>query len=187
MGARERRLWWTVALVLAAIYATVDLAQTFLLALRGRGWLGPSVWTLVACAALAVVVLVARARPRPPEIVLFVVMAVLYGWILARLDIIQERIHFVQYGLVAGLAYEALAERWRGRPGLPWRAAAGAALVAALAGWVDEGIQALRPNRVYDLRDVGFNALAGVLVALTMALRSILRAGVRAGSRAGSR
>ena len=33
----------------------------------------------------------------------------------------------------------------------------------ALLGWIDEGIQAILPNRVYDIRDVGFNALAGLM------------------------
>ena len=36
-------------------------------------------------------------------------------------------------------------------------------------GWLDEGIQALLPNRVDDIRDVGFNALAG-LMAITARL-----------------
>ena len=30
-------------------------------------------------------------------------------------------------------------------------------------GWLDEGIQWLLPGRVYDLRDVGFNALAAAM------------------------
>jgi len=33
--------------------------------------------------------------------------------------------------------------------------------LAAATGYVDEAIQYFLPNRVYDLRDVGFNALAG--------------------------
>jgi VanZ family protein len=36
-------------------------------------------------------------------------------------------------------------------------------VVTALLGWLDEGIQAVLPNRVYDIRDVGVNALAGLL------------------------
>jgi len=35
--------------------------------------------------------------------------------------------------------------------------------VTAILGWLDEGIQAILPNRVYDVRDVGFNALAGLM------------------------
>jgi VanZ family protein len=35
--------------------------------------------------------------------------------------------------------------------------------VTALIGWLDEGIQALLPNRFYDIQDVGFNALAALM------------------------
>jgi VanZ family protein len=45
-------------------------------------------------------------------------------------------------------------------------------LVTTVLGWLDEAFQWLVPDRVYDLRDVGFNALAGlVAVAATSALR----------------
>ncbi len=30
-------------------------------------------------------------------------------------------------------------------------------------GWIDEGIQSLLPNRVYDMRDVGVNAIAALM------------------------
>jgi VanZ family protein len=30
-------------------------------------------------------------------------------------------------------------------------------------GCLDEGIQAILPNRVYDIRDIGFNAAAGLM------------------------
>jgi hypothetical protein len=34
------------------------------------------------------------------------------------------------------------------------------------AGWIDELIQGLLPTRYYDLRDVAFNAAAGLLALL---------------------
>ena len=40
--------------------------------------------------------------------------------------------------------------------------------LTALAGWGDEGIQAVLPNRYYELRDVGLNVAAGVLVVVSM-------------------
>ena len=79
------------------------------------------------------------------------------------MSVLQERLHLVEYGAVA-LAFRAAfaARRADGRaPALPAAAAAFGATVAA--GWLDEGIQALLPNRYYDIRDVGFNALAGAL------------------------
>ncbi|MCK5438817.1 MAG: hypothetical protein KAI97_02685 [Gemmatimonadetes bacterium] len=43
--------------------------------------------------------------------------------------------------------------------------------MTALLSWLDEGIQALLPSRVYDLRDVGVNALAGLMaIAASLAL-----------------
>ena len=39
-----------------------------------------------------------------------------------------------------------------------------AVLVNGVAGWGDEGIQALLPSRVYELRDVALNFGGGVLV-----------------------
>ncbi len=44
-------------------------------------------------------------------------------------------------------------------------------VATALLGLLDEGIQVLIPNRVFDIRDVGFNALAGLIaVAASVAL-----------------
>jgi hypothetical protein len=41
-----------------------------------------------------------------------------------------------------------------------------AVLITALLGLLDESIQALLPNRVFDMIDVGFNALAGFMAII---------------------
>ena len=43
-----------------------------------------------------------------------------------------------------------------------------AVVLTGIVGWVDEAIQAVLPNRVYDLRDVAFN-----LVAASISVASI--------------
>ena len=49
--------------------------------------------------------------------------------------------------------------------------------VAGAAGWADEGIQFLLPNRYYDWRDVGLNLLGAVLaVGAAAALAEARRA-----------
>ncbi len=48
-------------------------------------------------------------------------------------------------------------------------------VVTALLGWIDEGIQSLLPNRAYDLRDVGFNALAGLMAIVASLLLALAR------------
>jgi hypothetical protein len=45
-------------------------------------------------------------------------------------------------------------------------------LFVAAAGWIDEGIQALLPSRYYDLRDVAFNAAAGLMALAAIAIFS---------------
>ena len=44
-----------------------------------------------------------------------------------------------------------------------------AIVATALLGWLDEAIQLFLPDRVYDLRDVGFNALAGLMAVVASA------------------
>jgi hypothetical protein len=43
-------------------------------------------------------------------------------------------------------------------------------VLTATAGWLDEGIQYLLPNRWYDLADVALNAASGALGAGLVAL-----------------
>jgi hypothetical protein len=79
-----------------------------------------------------------------------------------------EAVHIVEYGVLGLLALRALALGARDALLAP-----GAALLAACVGLVDEGLQWLAPKRVWDLRDIGINALAAaggpVLLALGVA------------------
>jgi hypothetical protein len=80
-----------------------------------------------------------------------------------------ERTHLPEYGVAAWLSWRAI------HPLVPGRFAgyAAAAALAAAIGYVDELIQWVVPGRVYDLRDVGMNALGAVLgMVVLAALRS---------------
>ena len=88
-------------------------------ALRARGLLAISVWAMLgACAAVTLIVIV-RQRPGPCEAALLVLTGGVYLLLLHRLDIIQERIHLVEYGVVGGRFYGASHERWGDRAGEP--------------------------------------------------------------------
>jgi len=80
-----------------------------------------------------------------------------------RIDSWEERTHLIEYGIVAALIHQALLERVRNGRHVPAPAALSVA-VTALLGALDEIIQALLPSRVFDVRDIGFNALAGFMV-----------------------
>ena len=75
---------------------------------------------------------------------------------------LEERTHLFEYGIVAVLIYQALGERAQNGRRVPVPAAL-ALVVTALLGWLDEGIQALLPSRVYDNFDVLSNAIAALI------------------------
>jgi len=182
---RERRLWLLVAGVVLFIYASAYFVVFLLDALRTRGLLAAAIWGGVIVAAAAALAFLVRARPGRWEVALLAAAGGAYLLLLRHLQIVQERIHLIEYGLVGGLAYAALLERW---PDEGAGAAAGerrrwqrwpaawAIVIAAAAGWGDELVQALLPNRYYDLRDVATNAEAAALLVLVLAARRKLRA-----------
>jgi hypothetical protein len=166
---RERNYWLAAALLVLGTWSTLYWARFVANWLRDRGWITFTMWLIFAVAAAGVVALVVRGRPRRLELLVLVPFAALYaGVVLSLRARPEEALHFVQYGWVGGLLFFALGERrrrlppgsWLGRPGV---AALLAILFTLAAGWADEGIQYLLPNRYYDLRDVAFNAMAGAL------------------------
>ena len=165
---RDRRLWLWALIVLVAIFATLGPVGTLVEALRGRTLLRLSGALVLLLVAGVIVGLWARRRPSLSEIgVTAGAMAVyLLAWI--RMQHPEERTHLIENGLVAVLIHQALIERLRHKR-RELKTAVLAVVVTALLGWLDEGIQAILPNRYYDIRDVGFNALAG-LMAVTVSL-----------------
>ena len=169
-SGRERRLWlWTLAALLA-IYATLGPARTLADALRGRNLLQVS---LALGGLLLVVALVAhwvKSRPGWGEVGVAIGVAVAYLGTFLRMASPEERTHLIEYGIVAALIHQALLERARNGRSVPMSAALTVSVTAGL-GLLDECIQAILPNRVFDVRDVGFNALAGfMMIAARLAL-----------------
>jgi VanZ family protein len=156
-SARERRLWLYALAVILAIYSTLSPAQQFAAELRARGLLGPASATFLLGVAAVLALQWAKTRPGRIEIGAGVGVAAVYLTTVIRLPVPEARSHLFEYGLLAMLIHQALAERrLHGRrvPVPPLLALGGTAAL----GWLDEVIQAFLPNRVYDLWDVGLNA-----------------------------
>lgn len=162
-SVRERRLWIGALLAVAAIWATLPLAGLLAEALRGQAMLGVAFFAgfVVTMAAIAWGAL--RRRPRGRETWALIGITAVYGMVVVRMGVsLEERSHLFEYGLVAVLLLGALDERRANGRTVPLPALLAIA-ATALLGWIDEAIQAVLPARVYDLRDVGFNALAAVM------------------------
>jgi hypothetical protein len=74
----------------------------------------------------------------------------------------EERTHLIEYSLVAILIYQALLERARNGRHVPYPAVLAFAATAVL-GIIDEAIQWVLPNRVFDPIDIGFYTLATMM------------------------
>mgnify|MGYP001590645513 CR=1 FL=1 len=89
-------------------------------------------------------------------LLLITISGYLYG--LATIPHPEEKIHFIEYGILAYLVFRAL--RLDHGAGAAY---AGALALTAALGWVDEGIQHFLPNRYYQISDVALNAVSGFL------------------------
>jgi hypothetical protein len=161
---RERR-WWIAALAsIILVYSTLYFVRGPVEFLRERNLLRLTVGTFFAAAALAVVFYLWKRRVGLREGLVLLVFAMVFGASVLLADLPEEKLHFLEYGLLGALFFHACRERALRRG----TARSGAALLAAaltgLAGWGDEGVQGLLPNRHYDLRDILWNLLGGTLV-----------------------
>jgi hypothetical protein len=176
---RERRLWFWALAVVVAIYSTLGLAGTLGEALRERYPLDD---VFFGCfLVLVATILGSGVLRRPGRLQIWAELGVIAVYAMVVLRMATDpahRTHLFEYGLVAVLIYHALAERRRG--GGRVRAPAALALgITVLLGSLDEGIQWLLPNRVFDIVDVGFNALAAFMAIAASLVLARARAAVR--------
>lgn len=94
-----------------------------------------------------------------------VVLTLIYALGLNRLKLPIERIHFIEYGLLAIFVFRALRHNVRNKSIYLW-----SGIIVFCLGLLDEGIQYILPNRVYDTRDVIVNGIAGILGLLVLDL-----------------
>ncbi|MBX2821490.1 MAG: VanZ family protein [Rhodothermaceae bacterium] len=161
---RERTLWlWTLA-VLVAIYSTLGPARVLVEVLEAHN--------LARAMAIGLFILIAggviwwwiKRRPGWREIVVLFCVGFAYWMVWVRMQSWAERTHLIEYGIVAALIHQALQERSRNGKGTALPVSALAMMLTAMLGTIDECIQAFLPNRVFDGRDIFFNAFAGFMV-----------------------
>ena len=97
--------------------------------------------------------------------VLFTFLAVFFFFLMSRQTLLPERIHFSEYGLLAFLTFRLLRHWKRSRWVYGWTLVG-----ACLIGFLDELVQGLLPNRVYDLRDIWMNGLASSIGLIVVVL-----------------
>ncbi len=162
---RERRLWLALLIVLIAIYATLGQTPAIVAALGPDLIESAEANLLFALLILLVAIPIFFVDKRLARVEIAVGIGILAVYLLAwlRLGSWEERTHLFEYALVAALVHEALLERRDNGRRVPAPALL-ALVISILLGWLDEGVQSLLPNRVFDLVDVAFNSLAATMI-----------------------
>ncbi len=165
--------------VVAATYSTLGLAGSLAGALREFRLLDVSTWVLLAMFLVGATILTRGLNVRPGgfEIAVMLGVAAVYLLLFLRSTASPaERTHLMEYGVLGVFVHAALSERVSQGRRVPLPPVA-AVLATAALGVVDEGIQWLLPNRVFDPVDMLFNLLAGA--TSVAAVEALARARLR--------
>ncbi len=107
-----------------------------------------------------------RERYSVGQYLWFALISCLYGLILYIVDVPEEQVHFIEYGILSGLIYIALKLDIHNNVYVYFLSA----FIVFAFGAVDEIIQWILPNRVFDIRDIVLNGIAGILVQILIAM-----------------
>jgi hypothetical protein len=173
----EKLSWCYVALGVVVVYSTIPVARALRETVREHIGLQYFLYFAVALLLLggyfAIKNVHHRKLPLNARLWLLTIFGAFLGYIYMLRDIPEEAIHVSEYGVLGLLVYRALTHRFR-----DFSIYLMATLVVAMIGVIDEYIQWLTPSRVFDLRDIRTNAIAGALsqLAIFLGLRpSIIR------------
>ena len=163
----EKLSWCYVALGVVVVYSTIPVARALRETVREHIGLQYFLYFSIALVLLggyfAIRNVQRRKLPLNARLWLLAIFSAFLGYIYTLREIPEEAIHVSEYGLLGLLVYRALTHRVR-----DFSIYLMAALVVAMVGVLDEYIQWLTPSRVFDLRDIRTNAIAGALSQLAI-------------------
>jgi len=161
--------WLWVALCSVSIFLVVPVARTiqkFVSDNLGRSLFGYFVLAVlgIACIFLLYYLIVKlKIRNVSNYVWLFIISGTYVYFTLKLWESPEEAIHFLEYGLLGFFLFRALSIKIRDKS-----IYITATLFALFVGTFDEILQWITPDRYWDFRDVGLNALSGGLFQLLL-------------------
>ncbi|RLJ70441.1 VanZ like protein [Hydrogenivirga caldilitoris] len=154
----SKKLWIIITLYIVFIYTTLPLARLFLNALYNTlGKTTLSLFTNLVLAGIFFYVVLKLYRRKGKRALIYTLAGtLLLGFIVTSLERPEERIHFLEYGVLGFLFVKAFNST-------DFRALTVSVLLASGVGVLDEVIQGFLPNRVGDIRDAFMNVAGGFL------------------------
>lgn len=158
-SSRERLFWLLAILCQLLIYSTLNIQPALARIIRESGLIDDLFITGFGILVFAVA-LIGFVRKMPwLKIVLAIGVISILFFAMSRLGQAEERSHLFEYSFIGALVYLALVERKTNASSIRHPVILATAIVA-FTGIIDEIIQYLLPNRVFDFRDIGFNLMA---------------------------
>lgn len=156
---RQQKVWWMVSgAYLLLLYLTLPLTPTLVMGMWKLVGKEETGWLFNAVLAIGMLLPLRWLARLPLRSLLLAIPPLLLALVLLNhIGNPSERLHLLMYAVLGGLFHQSM-----GRPSTS-RGLFLVILLTALAGALDETIQALLPNRYGDLKDVGINTLGGAL------------------------
>ena len=162
-------VWSLIACYVTLIYSTLYIMRPILnflkVTLKGYLNLGIVVMFFVILSLVLAHIISNRERYSVSQYLWFSFICCLYGIVIYILELPEEQVHFIEYGILSALIYVALTHDINNRS-----IYFVSSLIVFVFGAIDEVIQWVLPNRIFDIRDLVMNGTAGILVQLLIAM-----------------
>ncbi len=142
------------------LYATLPFMRqllNFLKAIFGVETLSLCINSLSVFAAISIIFLIIKKGKKSYfNAAIILIILIMCGFVAINLEIPEERVHFLEYGILGYLVLNATINSWS----LP---VFSSFIIVSMIGGGDEIIQWFLPSRVGDMRDVFMNSFGGLM------------------------
>lgn len=170
---REKRYWFWAFIVLITILSTLVIGQPLANQLRDQNVQAVFFSLAMLLMAAAVVVHGLKTKPSKTEWATLIGVVAVYVMFFVRLGA-PERSHLMEYSILAIFIHKALVERMT-PVGNKLKTALLALSITFIIGVLDEVIQIVIPNRVFDPEDIVFNGMAATMTIVSVVILNWVR------------
>lgn len=172
-SVREKKMWFYAFLTFATIMLTLVLGQPLINLFENQDV--QAIIFVMAMLLVLVTIITHGLKPQTKgkELFLLIGMSAVYLMFFLRLGL-AERSHLIEYSVLTIFIYEALTERSRNKSPIKYIGIISFVMASGI-GVLDECLQIFIPNRVFDVQDIIFNAMASSVAIIGSVILSFVR------------
>lgn len=172
-SSREKKLWFWALATVVTIFSTLFIGQPLLELLANQNV--RAVFFSIGMLLVGAAIIMHSIKTKPGKIEIAVILGIIavYTMFFLRLGM-TERSHLIEYSILAIFIHKALVERSKRGEKIPIVALI-AFITTFLIGVIDECVQIILPNRVFDPLDIIFNGNVAALAIASNVIFSWIR------------